>query len=92
MVTAQPDSTFDGVEGYIFRVSPEPDSMCSSYSAILGNGSYTCAGLEVGKRYSYSVSAINCGDQEGEGVNFLVYPQGKLDTYVGLFFSFLPIC
>ena len=52
---------------------------CSSNSVTLDlDESYNCTGFEIGRRYSYSVSGVNCGDQEGERSTFSIHPQGRL--------------
>ena len=52
---------------------------------ILSRPNYSCSGLDLQTNYTITVSAINCGDQEGDTtVNFLIL-DGKiyfeLDTY-----------
>ena len=52
------------VERYRVSVNPDPSS-CSS-DQISPSEDYSCSGLVLGTRYTFTVSAINCGDQEGE--------------------------
>ena len=52
------------VERYRVSVNPDPSS-CSS-DQVSPSEDYSCSGLVLGTRYTFTVSAINCGDQEGE--------------------------
>ena len=52
------------VERYNVSVNPDPSS-CSS-DQVSPSEDYSCSGLVLGTRYTFTVSAINCGDQEGE--------------------------
>ena len=45
-------------------VNPDPSS-CSS-DQVSPSEDYNCYGLVLGTHYTFTVSAINCGDQEGE--------------------------
>ena len=75
----QTDPTFritHEIQRYSVGVLPEPSPTCSSDSASL-DSSYDCTGFEIGRRYSYSVNGVNCGDQEGERSTFSLHPQGK---------------
>ena len=51
-------------------VNPDPSS-CSS-DQVSPSEDYCCSGLVLGTRYTFTVSAINCGDQEGERESFIV--------------------
>ena len=52
------------VERYHVSVNPDPSS-CSS-DQVSPSEDYSCSGLVLGRHYTFTVSAINCGDQEGE--------------------------
>ena len=56
------------VEKYRVSVNPDPSS-CSS-DQVSPSEDYSCSGLVLGTRYTFTVSAINCGDQEGERDEF----------------------
>ena len=56
------------VERYRVSVNPDPSS-CSS-DQVSPSEDYSCSGLVLGTRYTFTVSAINCGDQEGERNTF----------------------
>jgi hypothetical protein len=58
------------VERYQVAVTPDPASRCTG--SVSPNTSYTCSGLSLHTDYTITVSAINCGDQEGESVNISV--------------------
>jgi hypothetical protein len=49
-------------------VTPDPSS-CSS-DQVSPSEDYSCFGLNTEDEYIISVSAINCGHQEGESVTF----------------------
>jgi hypothetical protein len=66
------------VERYQVAVTPDLTPSCSG--SVSPNMSYTCSGLSPDTDYTITVSAINCGDQEGENNTFSVQPQG-LGTY-----------
>ena len=55
-------------------VDPDPSSFCSS-DQVIPSEDYSCPGLSPERNYSITVSAINCGDQEGESDTFTVLPQ-----------------
>ena len=61
------------VERYRVTVTPEPSS-CSS-DQVPPSDNYSCSGLDPETDYSITVSAINCGDQEGASFSFNVQPQ-----------------
>ena len=52
------------VERYHVSVNPDPSS-CSS-DQVSPSEDYSCSGLVLGTHYTFTVSAFNCGDQEGE--------------------------
>ena len=58
------------VERYRVSVNPDPSS-CSS-DQVSPSEDYSCSGLVLGTRYTFTVSAINCGDQEGERESFTI--------------------
>ncbi len=68
------------VESYGVVVTPDPSS-CSSQQ-VSPSENYTCSGLVLGRDYSFTVGAINCGDQEGTRETFTVQPQGKYSIWV----------
>ncbi len=68
------------VERYCVVVTPNLTS-CSSQQ-VSPSEDYTCSGLVLGTDYSFIVSAINCGDQEGTRETFAVQPQGKYSTSI----------
>lgn len=51
------------VERYHVSVNPDPSS-CSMQ--VNPNEDYNCSGLVLGTYYCFTISAINCGNQEGE--------------------------
>ena len=58
---------------YNVTVTPDPSS-CSS-DQVSPSEDYSCSGLDPEAEYIISVSAINCGDQEGESVTYAVETQ-----------------
>ena len=56
------------VERYRVSVAPDPSS-CSS-DQVSPNEDYSCSGLVLGTPYTFTISAINCGNQEGNRMNF----------------------
>ncbi len=62
------------VERYRVVVTNDPPS-CSSQH-VSPSEDYTCSGLVLGTDYSFKVSAINCGNQEGTRETFTIQPQG----------------
>ena len=62
------------VERYRVSVDPDPSPSCSS-DQVMPSEDYSCPGLSPERNYSITVSAINCGDQEGESDTFTVLPQ-----------------
>ena len=52
------------VERYRVSVNPDPSSCFSDQ--VSPSEDYSCSGLVLGTHYTFIVSAINCGDQEGE--------------------------
>ena len=62
------------VERYRVVVTPDPSS-CSSQQ-VSPSEDYTCSGLVLGTDYSFAVSAINCGNQEGIREAFTLQPRG----------------
>ena len=61
------------IERYDVAVTPDPSS-CSS-ELVSPSENYSCSGLDLQTNYSITVSAINCGDQEGGNVTFMVNAQ-----------------
>ncbi len=64
------------VERYSVVVTSGPSSFSSEQ--VSPSEKYTCSGLVLGTDYFFTVSAINCGNQEGTRETFTVQPQGKL--------------
>ena len=62
------------VERYHVSVNPDPSS-CSS-DQVSPSEDYSCSGLVLGTCYIFTVSAINCGDQEGERSSITAVAQG----------------
>ena len=60
---------------YHVTVTPNP-STCSR--DVTPSENYSCPGLALGTKYAFTVSAINCGYQEGMEYTFTVQPQGKI--------------
>ena len=54
------------VERYGVSLNPDPSS-CSN-DQLSPSEDYSCSGLERGKNYTFTLSAANCGDQQGEDV------------------------
>ncbi len=78
VVSLQWSSSFTSrhaVERYRVGVTSDPPS-CSSEQ--VSSEDYTCSGLVLGTNYTFTVSAINCGNQEGTRETFTVQPQGNL--------------
>ena len=76
-ISLQWNSSFNSqyaVEMYRVRVVPNLPT-CSKNLNV--SEDYSCPGLALGTEYSFTVSAINCGDQEGIEYTFTVQPQGK---------------
>ena len=61
------------VDRYNVTVTPNPSS-CSS-DQVSPSEDYSCSGLDLQTNYTITVSAINCGDQEGGIAVFLVNAQ-----------------
>ncbi len=57
------------------QVSPSEDYTCSSQQ-VSPSEDYTCSRLVLGTKYFFTVSAINCGNQEGTRETFTIQPQG----------------
>ena len=57
-------NTQHGVDRYNVTMTPDPSS-CSS-DQVSPSEEYSCSGLDLQTNYTITVSAINCGDQEGE--------------------------
>ncbi len=66
------------VERYRVSVSPNPSS-CSC-DQVSPSEDYSCSGLVPGQMYNFTVSAINCGGQEGEDKTFFITLNG-LNNY-----------
>ena len=49
-----------------YRVSANPDTSSCSSDQVSPSEDYSCSGLVLGTHYTFTVSAINCGNQEGE--------------------------
>jgi hypothetical protein len=58
------------VERYQVAVTPNPTPSCTG--SVSPNMNHTCSGLSLDTDYIITVSAINCGDQEGESSTFSV--------------------
>ena len=69
-------SSGNNVTNYRVVLSPTPSS-CPSEQLVSPSEDYSCSGLIQGTRYSFNISAINCGDQEGPESTIIVQPQGK---------------
>ena len=69
------------VERYRVSVNPNPSS-CSS-DQVSPSEDYSCSGLVLGTRYTFTVSAINCGDQEGGRSTITAVTQGTLFGSMG---------
>ena len=59
------------VEMYRVTVSPDPSSCSRTQSQTDG---YICSGLTLGISYNITITAINCGDEDGDSLNFSVGP------------------
>ena len=68
------------VERYRVSVNPDPSS-CSS-DQVSPSEDYSCSGLVLGTRYTFTVSATNCGDQEGEREPFVISLCGACYSYI----------
>ena len=58
------------VEGYHVTVTPDPSSCSRDHVPPYEN--YHCSALNPATNNTIMISAINCGDQEGESVSFSV--------------------
>ena len=76
-VSLQWNSSFNSQHAIeMYRVTLTPNlSTCSR--DVTPSEDYSCPGLALGTQYTFTVSAINCGDQEGMEYTFTVQPQGK---------------
>ena len=63
-------------------MSVNPDSSSCSSDQVSPSEDYSCSGLVLGTRYIFTVSAIYCGDQEGERNDFDVSIGGSKDITV----------
>ena len=63
-----------------YRVVVTPDSSSCSSQQVSPSENYTSSGLVLGTDYTFTVSAINCGDQEGTRETFTIQPQGVLKS------------
>ena len=75
------DSFTSGINVTNYRVVVSPTLSCSSDQLVSPSGNYNCSGLVLGTNYSFTVSAINCGNQEGPRDTFTILPQGKLNQH-----------
>ena len=57
------------VERYNVTVTSDP-SNCTS-DQVSPSEDYSCSGLDLETNYTITVSAINCGDSEGESITFI---------------------
>ena len=73
-------SSGNNVTKYRIVASPTPSS-CPSHQLVRPSEDYSCSGLVLGTHYSFNVSAINCGNQEGAESTIIVYPQGKISSW-----------
>ena len=75
-VSLQWNSSFNSQHAIeMYRVTVTPNlSTCSR--DVTPSEDYSCPGLALGTQYTFIVSAINCGDQEGMEYTFTVQPQG----------------
>ena len=64
------------VERYHVSVTSDPSS-CSS-DQVSPSKDYNCSGLVLGTPYNFTLSAINCGDQEGNTDTLTVLLEGML--------------
>jgi hypothetical protein len=72
-ITINWDTSFNSqynVERYQVAVTPDPTPSCAG--SVSPNMSYTCSGLNSDTDYTITVSATNCGDQEGMSSTFSV--------------------
>ena len=69
-------SSGNNVTNYCVVLSPTPSS-CPSEQLVSPSEDYSCSGLVLGTRYSFNISAINCGNQEGPRSTIIVHPQGN---------------
>ena len=73
-----------------YRVSANPDPSSCSNDQVSPSEDYSCSGLVLGTRYTFTISAINCGDQEGQKNIITAVPQGALGILLwGWFMSIL---
>ena len=79
-VSFQWNSSFNSQHAIeMYRVTVTPNlSTCSR--DVTPSEDYSCPGLALGTQYTFTVSAINCGDQEGMEYTFTVQPQSKFYT------------
>ena len=76
-VSLQWNSSFNSQHSIeMYRVTLTPILSTCSGDVTLSDD-YTCPGLTLGTQYTFTVSAINCGDQEGMEYTFTVQPQGE---------------
>lgn len=68
----------NGVDNYHVLVEPSLTSCTLSLSeqALSPSANYSCSRLNENTQYYFSISAVNCGDQESISLNFTVIPQG----------------
>ena len=75
-VSLQWDSFFNSQHAIeMYRVTVTPNLSTCSGDVTLSED-YSCPGLALGTQCTFTVSAINCGDQEGMEYTFTVQPQG----------------
>ena len=58
-------------------VNPDPSS-CSN-DQVSPSEDYSCSGLVLGTHYTFTVSAINCGNQEGGESRFNTFIEGEIE-------------
>ena len=65
------------VDTYRLSVSSGGSFQCPSM-CLVRDGSCQCSGLMAGRNETITLTAINCGDQEGPGVLIEIAPQGTI--------------
>ena len=67
-------TTQHAVDMYCMRAT---GGSCAERQCVPTDTPYTCSGVVAGLEHRLTVTAVNCGSQEGDGNTFTVQPKGN---------------